>query len=87
MQSVPFENGVLALFRYEPKEAEQDELSAFAYLDLKSLQWQNLNIKSNAQFVHFQIVGDEGNILMIMETEDDTNSNPTLKTIRRLKIG
>lgn len=32
MQSIPFENGVLALFRYEPKEIDQSELSAFAYL-------------------------------------------------------
>lgn len=87
MQSVPFENGVLALFRYEPKEPEQCELSAFAYLDLHTLHWQNLNIKLDAQFVQFQVVGHGENILMIMETENDSNANPILKGVYRIKIG
>jgi hypothetical protein len=87
MQSVPFQNGVLSLFRYEPKENDQEELSAFAYLDLTTLQWQNLNIRLNAQFVQFQVVGPNDNILMILETENDSNANPVLKAVHRLKIG
>lgn len=87
MQSIPFQNGVLALFQYEPKETNQGELNAFAYLDLTTLQWQDLNIQLESRFVQFQVTGLNENILMIMETENDSNANPVLKTVHRLKIG
>lgn len=56
------------------------------FTDLNTLEWQDLNIKFDAQYVQFQVVGPGENILMIMEIQNESNS-PRLNAIHRLKIG
>ncbi|KAI6221630.1 hypothetical protein M3Y95_00982600 [Aphelenchoides besseyi] len=85
MQTAPFGQGVIAMFGYESRESHDEGLYAFAYLDLQSLQWTNLQIQLSVPFAHFQIV--DKSTLMIMAIDKTKTASPILRSIYRTKIG